>query len=199
MRRRRAKASLKASLISQEFARSVHIGERFENLRRMFPRDWTPDYAAEMCNAIRPNVAGGRERYARIAALAGIEARDPFLDKRVVEYGTRLPGHLKMKNGWHKMILRELMADRLPDEVRWARGKPHLGWLFNETVTRLAANNGQLALTGLQTTVGNYVDSTALANAWRIFRDGGEAEMIHTVHILSVWLRESEKRPVVTC
>jgi len=199
MQPRRAKTSLNASLISPEFADSVRIKERFEKLHQIFPRDWTPDYAVEICNAIRPNVAGGRERYARIAAVAGAEARDPFLDKRVVEYGTRLPGHLKMKNGWYKMILRELMADRLPDEVRWARGKPHLGWLFNETVTKLAANNGQLTLTGLQTSVGNYVDSTALASAWRIFREGGEAEMIHTVHILSVWLRETEKRPVVTC
>jgi asparagine synthase (glutamine-hydrolysing) len=197
MQPRRAKASLEASLVSREFADSVRIGERFEELARMFPRNWTPDYAAEICNAIRPNVAGGRERYARLAAVAGTEARDPFLDKRVVEYGSRLPGHLKMKDGWYKMILRELMADRLPDEVRWARGKPHLGWLFNETVSKLAADNGQLSLAGLQAAVGNYVDSTALANAWRAFRNGDDAEMIHTAHILSVWLRENEKRPVV--
>jgi asparagine synthase (glutamine-hydrolysing) len=194
---RRAKASLKASLISPVFADSIRIGERFEELGRLFPRNRTPDYAAEICNAIRPNVAGGRERYARIAAVAGTEARDPFLDKRVVEYCSRLPGRLKMKDGWYKRILRELMADRLPDEVRWARGKPHLGWLFNETVTRLAADNGQLSLAGLQAATGNYVNPAALARAWRAFRDGGEAEVIHTAHVLSNWLRETEKRPVV--
>jgi hypothetical protein len=162
----------------------------------MFPREWEPDLAVETFAAIRPNMAGSRERYSRIAATAAAEARDPFMDKRVVEYCARLPGHLRMKDGWYKRILRDAMAGRLPDKVRWASGKPHLGWLFNETVTRLAANSGRLGLNELRTTVADYVDLAALEEAWQLFEDGGDAARIHTAHVLSVWLHENVSRPV---
>jgi asparagine synthase (glutamine-hydrolysing) len=162
----------------------------------MFPRDWTPDYSIETCNAIRPNMAGGRERYSRIAANAATEARDPFMDKRVLEYCTRLPGHLRMKDGWHKSILRKAMVGQLPDEVRWSSGKPHLGWLFNATITRLAVNDNRLDSNELQAALGDYVDSAALAKAWQVFSNGGDADRIHTAHVLCVWLQENVNRPV---
>ena len=60
--------------------------ERFERMREMFPGAWHTDYAVERTVAIRPNVTAGRERYARLAAFSSIEARDPFLDRRVVDY-----------------------------------------------------------------------------------------------------------------
>jgi asparagine synthase (glutamine-hydrolysing) len=192
----RVERSLNESLISREFADNVGIEQRIKRQREMFPREWTPDYAVETCNAIRPNIAGGRERYARIAAAATAEARDPFLDKRVVEYCSQLPGRLRMRNGWYKSILREAMAGKLPDDVRWARGKPHLGWLFNATLTRGAAERGQLEIQNLQATLSEYVDAENLTNAWRDFHEGGDAEKIHTAHVLSVWLRENSNRPV---
>ena len=103
-----------------------------------FGSAWVEDYATERSNAIRPNITAGRERYARLAAAHGIESSDPFLDKRVVDYCSRLPGRFRLKDGWPKIILRDLMDGKLPDEVRWGRGKPHLGFLFNDVVTRLA-------------------------------------------------------------
>jgi len=193
---RRVENSLKESMISREFADTVRIKRRFEKQRQMFPREWIPDYAVETCNAIRPSIAGGRERYARIAAGAATEARDPFLDKRVVEYCTQLPGRVRMKDGWYKRILREAMEGRLPDEVRWARGKPHLGWLFNATVTKLAVNSGRLDLIGLRKTLTDYVDAAALSSAWQTFHHRGHSEQIHTAHVLSVWLQENLNRPV---
>jgi len=191
------RGSLKTSLVSPDFARSVDIEGRFERMRRIFPHGWIPDYATERCNAIWPNVTAGRERYARIAAATGTEARDPFLDKRVVEYCSRLPGRFRLKNGWPKMILREIMAEKLPQEVLWTRRKPHLGWLFNEAVTKRALHNGKLDIIGLKRGLMGYVDPAALTATWKTFREGGNAEQIHTAHILAAWLKESANRPVV--
>jgi len=191
------KGSIKSSVISADFARSVDIEGRFERMQRIYPHGWMPDYATERCNAIWPNVTAGRERYARIAAATGTEARDPFLDKRVVEYCSRLPGRFRLKNGWPKMILREIMAEKLPQEVLWTRRKPHLGWLFNEAVTKRALHNGKLDIIGLKKGLMDYVDPAALTAAWKTFREGGDAEQIHTAHILAAWMRESANRPVV--
>ena len=188
---------LRESLVSRHFANRVHIDERFEQLRQSLPAERVSDYDAERCIAIRPNMTAGRERYARIAAATAVEARDPFLDKRVVEYCTRLPGRVLMKHGWAKMILREQMTDRLPDEVLWSRGKPHLGYLFNARITNEAFERGDLSLTRLQSELKDYVDSKKLANAWEIFRDGGDAWKIHSAYVLATWLRESVKRPLV--
>ena len=185
------------SLISQGFAAHVDIAGRFEKMRQIFPGAWTPDYATERCNAILPNMTAGRERYGRLAAGAATEARDPFLDKRVVDYCSRLPGHVRIRGGWPKIILREIMEDRLPNEVRWAREKPHLGWLFNKFVTSQAIAKGELEIERLKKDLEAYVDSDALDRAWLKQTQEGDFEAIHSAYMLSRWLRESVSRPVV--
>jgi asparagine synthase (glutamine-hydrolysing) len=116
------------------------------------------DYAAERCRMIRPSVTAGRERYARAAAAYATEARDPFLDKRVVDFCLRLPGRLLLRDGWRKSILRQVMAEKLPDQVLWQRGKPHLGWRFNRAVTKSALDRGEIDLEQLRKDLAEYVD-----------------------------------------
>jgi asparagine synthase (glutamine-hydrolysing) len=194
--RLRAKRCVNASLISRELAARVNIEDRFERMGQTFSGGWTGDYAVERSNAIRPNVAAGRERYGRIAAAVGAEARDPFLDRRVVDYCSRLPGRFRLKDGWPKMILRDLMADRLPDEVRWCRGKPHLGWQFNASVTREAVRRHEIGIDRMQDELKAYVDPNALSRAWYMFSRGDDPDAFHTAYILWVWLRGAANRPV---
>jgi asparagine synthase (glutamine-hydrolysing) len=194
---RQAIGYLEKSLISMDFAADVRIAERFAEMREMMPGDWQTEYAAERCNVIRPSITAGRERYARLAAAAGVEARDPYLDKRVVDFATRLPGRVRLKDGWPKVILRELMAGKVPDEVRWQKGKPHLGWYFNECIARQALERGELTAERLRQDLRGFVDPAALAASWDRFIEGGDAALIHAANVLSVWLRENATRPVV--
>lgn len=187
---------LESTLISRDFAASVDIENRFEQMRQIFPGEPASDYAVESCNVIRPNLTAGRERYGRIAATCGVQACDPFLDKRVVDYCSRLPGMFRLQGGWPKMILRNLMAGKLPDEVRWTRGKPHIGWVFGDAVGEHQFDRGMLNIDQLQTDLETYVDASALTTAWRKFRDGEDTEPILAVYILSIWLQEHKSRPV---
>ncbi len=188
---------VKKSLISAGFARSIDIEERIERMRRIFPTDCPSDYAVEYCEKIWPNMTAGRERYARIAAAAGMEARDPFMDRRVIEYCSRLPGRFRIRDGWPKIILREISADTLPGEVLWTRRKPHLGWLFSDEVTRRAMKSGELNISMLEEHLKGYVDLAALTGAWQQFRDGGDSQQIHCAYLLSKWLGRTATRPVV--
>ena len=43
------------------------------------------------------------------AAAFSIEARHPFLDKRVVEFCYAIPTEMKYKSGWNRFILRMAM------------------------------------------------------------------------------------------
>lgn len=54
----------------------------------------------------------------RNAMAFSIEARLPFLDARLVDFSLRLPTRLKLRNGRSKFVLREAMADVLPEAVR---------------------------------------------------------------------------------
>ena len=133
-----------------------------------------------------------------LAASAGVEACDPFMDKRVVDYCSSLPGRLRQRDGWPKAILRDLTEGRLPDEVRRARGKHHVGWVFNAAVTESAARAGKVTSHWLERSLGEYVSSEKLLNAWAILEAGEDAEPIHSAFVLATWLRENETRPVVT-
>ena len=141
-------------------------------------------------------MTAGRERYARIAAATGMEARDPFMDKRVLEYCSRLPGHLRLHDGWPKAVLREVSSGILPDEVVWTHRKPHVGWRFSEAVAKLALKRGELSLAGLEDALGDYVDGAALNSEWNSFSCGGDAAQIRHAYILATWLRTSARRPV---
>ncbi|MCB0107867.1 MAG: hypothetical protein KDE53_18225, partial [Caldilineaceae bacterium] len=53
----------------------------------------------------------------RMSMAASLEARVPLLDHRIVEFALNLPPHLKLHRGQTKVILRQVMADRLPPPV----------------------------------------------------------------------------------
>lgn len=81
-----------------------------------------------------PYAVVARERYDRVAATLAIEPRDPFLDRRVLDFCLSLPPDQVEWDGWPKIILRRAMAGRLPDSVRWRTGKEHVGWRFDDAM-----------------------------------------------------------------
>jgi len=62
----------------------------------------------------------------RMSMAHGLEARSPFLDTAVVEFGASLPDHLRMRLGRGKVLLRRAMKGILPDSIL-ARGKMGFG------------------------------------------------------------------------
>lgn len=120
--------------ISRRFARSAELRSRRRAYRLYEP---TPGavHAAEHAKAIRdPHLTAARERYDRVAAAVGIEARDPFLDLRLIQFCLSLPAEQLQAGGWPKTILRRAMAGMTPDEVIWRNGKEHLGWTFTQSL-----------------------------------------------------------------
>ncbi len=78
----------------------------------------------------------GRERYDRVTAALAVEPRDPFFDRRLVEFCLRLPEAQVGGRGWHKLILRQAMVGLLPEATRWRAGKEHLGGHFTVAVLK---------------------------------------------------------------
>jgi len=64
----------------------------------------------------------------------GIESRVPFLDHHLVEWLATLPADMRLSAGWTKRILRDGLADVLPELVRHRKSKlgfetPETAWL----------------------------------------------------------------------
>lgn len=53
----------------------------------------------------------------QMSMAASIESRVPFLDHRLVEFSSRMPSRMKLRNGSTKWVLREAMKGILPDEI----------------------------------------------------------------------------------
>lgn len=197
----RAANALQRTLIGHELAERVHLSDRFRDSDHGANTTARGSYGLDCARALLdPQLTAGRERYGRVASALGIEARDPFLDLRVVDLVLRLPGSQKLRDGWPKFILRSSMAGKLPDAVRWRRGKEHLGWDFTR-----ALMEGTVAVlrerldTNLQS-LAPFVNMDALIQARDAYFIRGElahAEHLNEVSLLGEWLRSNADRPRV--
>jgi len=62
----------------------------------------------------------------RMAMAHSVEGRYPFLDHRVVEFAGRIPARLKMKVLNEKNILKQAVADVLPDAILRRKKQPYM-------------------------------------------------------------------------
>ena len=77
---------------------------------------------------------------------------------------------------------------------------------FNEVATAIRNHSinqslmeiGALSLDRLQGDLREFVDMTALHEAWQTFRTGGFDDNLNRALYLSIWLQENSRRPVVS-
>jgi len=87
----------------------------------------------------------------RSSMAFSLEARVPLLDHPLVEYGVGLPDDLKVRDGWSKYAIRQVMQGTMPDSVRLRTAKlgfaaPDRRWLAKELRPRV----GEIMTGGLR-------------------------------------------------
>ena len=53
----------------------------------------------------------------RASMAVGLEAREPLLDHRLIEFAASLPEHLRVRGGQGKWLLKKAMRGHLPDNI----------------------------------------------------------------------------------
>jgi asparagine synthase (glutamine-hydrolysing) len=99
----------------------------------------------------------------QMSMATSIESRVPFLDHEFVEFSTRVPEHMKLRNGEGKYIVKKAIEDLLPHEIIYRRKMgfptPLRQWLLDPRAAHLfqimRAGDGLLA---------SYIDPSALAD-----------------------------------
>ncbi len=195
----RSAACVRNSLISRDLARRVSLTDRLRTLDVTTGRQqgWIPDYRRERAMVIHPSLTAGRERYGRLAASAGVEALDPFVDRRVVAFCLTLPGSQRIEGGWPKVILRRAMAGRLPETVLWRRFGGHIGWSFLRALMKIRRDRTAFDRSRVFETLEPFVDERSLTDAWRGFSQGDESDegRVYEAIALAGWIRRASVRP----
>jgi asparagine synthase (glutamine-hydrolysing) len=91
----------------------------------------------------------------RMSMAHSVEVRPPFLDHRIVEFAASLPDSMKVRDARQKVILKDLMKNKLPDSIlrrkkvgfdipahEWLRGP--LRPLLQDMLATAASNYGDL-------------------------------------------------------
>jgi asparagine synthase (glutamine-hydrolysing) len=65
------------------------------------------------------------ERKDRMSMAASVEVRVPYADHRILEYVYNIPWEIKYENAVEKALLRNAMADFLPERIRDRKKSPY--------------------------------------------------------------------------
>ncbi len=115
--------------MSVDFLARNGIGDRLKRYAVENAPGAALDPVERRCHSLMRSLhASALERYHRVASRHGVTPLHPFFDRRVLELGVHVPGHLRLRDGQTKAILREAMRGRMPDAVRVRTDKEHLGW-----------------------------------------------------------------------
>jgi asparagine synthetase B (glutamine-hydrolysing) len=74
--------------------------------------------------------------YSYSIGTLGVEARHPFLDRRVAEFVFAVPVELWLRGPWPKWLLRQATEGLLADSVRWRAGKTVFSTCFAAGINR---------------------------------------------------------------
>jgi asparagine synthase (glutamine-hydrolysing) len=192
------RAALAESFVSRDYAATTDVPGRLRTLwaNRALGRGLAASQrqARELAH---PQICAALERYHRVAASQGIEARHPFFDKRVVEFCLGLPWHQKVSDGWSKSIVRRAAAGRIPDEVCWRRGRwVRLGAKFLDAVVARSGEFLAAELAGSMSELSPYLDLAKVRDAYERHRRGDveAGPPVWTAAVLSFWLRKTRTR-----
>jgi asparagine synthase (glutamine-hydrolysing) len=153
-----AKAFSRREYLKQRFVPSLPLGWQLKIQQRYFPDfdyldrgliseyklNYVPKPKVESLNAalrqefVNTRLKGYLKCEDRCSMWHSVESRTPFAeDTKLIEAGFRIPGTMKIKNGFSKYILREAVSPFIPDSIRLRRDKLGYSTPNNKWITQL--------------------------------------------------------------
>lgn len=160
--------------VRPEFAARVDLAER---MRPRSDARGAGSFAQRAMAEVlcRPASIHEAELLERLSAAHGIELRNPFMDRRLLEFALALPEDQRWHGERTKVVLREAMRGHLPPAIVTRRTKADFSHMVAETLCELTA---QGFWRHLESDRRGWVDGAALAcDARRLemqYRAGGD-------------------------
>jgi len=136
----------------------------------------------------------------RAAAAFSLEARHPFMDKRLIEFCLGVPADQKLKHGWSRMILRQALVDVLPETIRWRGGKTSMTPNFLHGMLTLDQEIFEDIIRCPPQEIRHYIDLNVLQDAYARITSGAQVRnadilTVWKATVLALWLRNNPAMP----
>ncbi len=182
----------KTRLYSGDFTRAVGSADAFATFRAAYHECGSSDPLdrAMYVDARTYMIDDVLTKVDRMSMAVSLEAREPLLDHKLLEFAARVPSSLKLKNGRSKYLLRRVLDRKVPREIidRPKRGfaAPIGAWLRGP----LAGLTSELLLDGRLRDRGIF-ETREVTRLWDEHRTG-RAEHPHRLWqlvMLELWFR----------
>lgn len=110
-------------ILSDDFRTRVDLVQRYNHLAVMSHDARADETDFNIWPILSPMMQSGFEVLDKASAAAGVEARYPFFDVRLVAFCVGLPSSEKLRFGQTRSILRRALKGILPDKVRLRQSK----------------------------------------------------------------------------
>lgn len=170
--------------INPVFARRIGLADR---LRRKISEQQFADADQESLYDVLfdPWILHNLEVDERASAFYGLEQRQPFRDRRIVEFCCAVPAEQRERNCLTRIALRTAMRGLLPEKIRRRRTKGSFDHLFAEAMN---AVGGQSRFSSLAIADRGWVVAGKLQTMYQATerRLGGDADSPY--HIWPLWM-----------
>jgi asparagine synthase (glutamine-hydrolysing) len=182
----------RARLYSSDFARQVNGFDALVTLRDAYRACRSPEpmdhvfYADSRTYMIDDVLT----KVDRMSMAVSLEAREPMLDHKLLEFAARVPPSLKLKDGRSKYLLRRLLERRVPRSIS-ERGKSGFAAPIGEWLRGpLAALTSDLLLDGRLKARGIF-ESREVERLWHDHRTrrGDHPHRLWQLLMLELWFR----------
>jgi asparagine synthase (glutamine-hydrolysing) len=188
-----------APLVNRSFAECIGFDERIQRLNgyRDPPLTVREDQWRSLTSGMFVFILEQVDRY---AAAFSIEARHPFMDKRLIEFCLALPPEQKLHQGWSRMVMRRALANVLPETIQWRGGKTDLTPNFLHGLLRLDRHLLDEVILNKLGSIERYLDSDFLRAAYQRITSGGKVNdqdimTLWTAVILALWHSHTKMTP----
>jgi asparagine synthase (glutamine-hydrolysing) len=186
-------------VLNPDFARDLRITARLHEQYARDVRHWGRSVARDHAEVVASpfGIVLGLSGYDRVAGRYGVELRDPWADRRLVEFFLRLPLRYKVRDGRAKHLVRAAFRSDLADRVRLRVGKEHLGPI----VTSRLMNESEQLISQVMAhhlkRIEGYVNVGRVRENYIKYRKYNELrsqQLIYEMVTLALWLERIETR-----
>ena len=141
-----------------------------------------------------PRLAAILETLAADADAAGVDLRDPFLDRRLTEFCLALPASQKIQHGQTRVVARRALATLLPPEVCQRPGKATLDLMLGSALAVYGRPRLDRLMNEAASVLSPYVPRDSIRQAYQRYLDRGQPTDVSRVWrfaTLTLYLRQA--------
>ena len=194
-RRLHRRGFLGPPLIRTDFARRIALDER---LRAAEPTRHGGDAEGARREHWRlmtsAKLAAILETLAAAAGAAGVDVRDPFLDRRLMEFCLALPASQKIRQGRTRVVARHALDSLLPPEIRDRPGKAPLDLMLGSALAVYGRERLDRLMDEAVGVLAPYVPADSIRRAHRGYVERGapaDVSRVWRLAMLTLWLRRA--------